>query len=325
MFAEILKIVLPFLGGGLTGALLNEWFRRRSGKLQSIPLIERVNRRVSPELEGFTLAPVIGDPRNQQLEEVENVREYQLTLRNTATIHLQNVEIQFEFPTEDIEGWVSRPALSKTAPIPIEAVVTEPWKRGFRWRIPHLPSTDSIEFSFKAVNPASPDYEVALYNADRVVIEKSKGEPAEQRQRWLGNVLAMAAATIAVVSLTLTALVPLWLFNDKGGKVSIVRDRECTFTISSSYERFGADEAAWPWSSGPWQVSNRVVNAGLQKCVIQSEQLTSGPVALAPGEDAKKTLYPLSKPKLIHRQLSVGPERAEGTASVELYGEPQQR
>ena len=130
MFAEILKIVLPFLGGGLTGALLNEWFRRRSGKLQSIPLIERVNRRVSPELEGFTLAPVIGDPRNQQLEEVENVREYQLTLRNTATIHLQNVEIQFEFPTEDIEGWVSRPALSKTAPIPIEAVVTPNLGRG---------------------------------------------------------------------------------------------------------------------------------------------------------------------------------------------------
>jgi hypothetical protein len=26
MFAEILKIVLPFLGGGLAGALLNEWF-----------------------------------------------------------------------------------------------------------------------------------------------------------------------------------------------------------------------------------------------------------------------------------------------------------
>jgi hypothetical protein len=135
---------------------------------------------VSPGLEGFTLARVTGGPESQQLEEVENVREYQLTLRNTATVHLHDVEIQFEFPTEDIEGWVSRPALSKTAPIPTDAVVAQPWKKGFRWRIPHLPSSDSIEFSFKAVNPPSSDYEVALYNVDRVVIEKSKGEPAEK-------------------------------------------------------------------------------------------------------------------------------------------------
>ena len=325
MFAEILKIVLPFLGGGLAGALLNEWFRRRGEKLQSIPLIERVNRRVSPELEGFTLARVTGDPECQRLEEVHNVREYQLTLRNTATIHLQDVEIQFEFPTEDIEGWVSRPALSKTAPISVEAVVGEPWKKGFRWRIPHLPSTDSIEFSFKAVNPPSSDYEVALYNADRVVIEKSKGEPAEQRQsRWRLEIVAFVLALVATVAAS-TVTAGLVMFNDKGGKVSVVRDGGCVFTISSSYERFGSDDAAWPWSPGAWQVSNRVVNAGRQKCVIESEQLTSGPVALAPGEDAKKTLYPLSKPKLIHRQLSVGPERAEGTASVELYGEPQQR
>src|SRR5438309_8589211 len=58
---------------------------------------------------------------------------------------------QFEFPTEDVEAWAERPALSKTAPIPADAVITEPWKKGYRWRIPHLPSTDSIEFTFRAV------------------------------------------------------------------------------------------------------------------------------------------------------------------------------
>ena len=104
MFAEILKIVLPFLGGGLAGALLNEWFRRRSGKLQSIPLIERVNRRVSPGLEGFTLARVTGGPESQQLEEVENVREYQLTLRNTATVHLHDVKSSSSFPQKTLRG-----------------------------------------------------------------------------------------------------------------------------------------------------------------------------------------------------------------------------
>jgi hypothetical protein len=323
MFVDILKIVLPFLGGGLAGALLNEWFRRRSGKLQRIPLIERVNRQVSPELEGFTLARVTGDPNNQQLEEVENAREYQLTLRNTSTVHLRDVEIQFEFPTEDIEGWVSRPALSKTAPVSIEAGVTEPWKKGFRWRIPHLPSTDSIEFSFKAVNPPSSDYEVALYNADRVVVEKSKGEPAEEkRSRSLIHVLVPVVFGFVALA---AASFPL-LFSDRGGKESIIRDAECTFTISSSYQRFGSDEqTTWPWSSGAWQVSNRVVNAGPQKCVIQSEQLTVGPAMLSPGEDAKKTLYTLSKPKLIIGQLSFGTERPVRTASVELFGEPQQR
>jgi hypothetical protein len=52
---EILKLVLPFLGGGAVGATLDEWFRRRNSKVQAISLIERVNRSVSPELEGCFL------------------------------------------------------------------------------------------------------------------------------------------------------------------------------------------------------------------------------------------------------------------------------
>jgi hypothetical protein len=51
---EILKILLPLLGGGAVGALLNEWLRRRGARVQAIPLIERVNRLVSPELKGLT-------------------------------------------------------------------------------------------------------------------------------------------------------------------------------------------------------------------------------------------------------------------------------
>ncbi len=152
-------------------------------KLQSIPLIERVNRLVNPKLEGFTLARMVGDAQNPRLEEVRNVREYQLTLRNTTTIHLQDVQIQFEFPTEDVEGWASRPALSKAAPLLLESTPTSPWKKSFRWLVPHLPSSDSIEFGFKAVNPGSADYEVALYKVDRVVIERSRGEPAGKNPR----------------------------------------------------------------------------------------------------------------------------------------------
>jgi hypothetical protein len=178
---EILKILLPLLGGGAVGALLNEWLRRRGARVQAIPLIERVNRLVSPELKGLTLARLTGDGQTRRLEEIKNVRDYQFTPRNTSTVHLQDVEIQFEFPTDDVEAWAERPALSKTAPVPADAVVTEPWKKGYRWRIPHLPSTDSIEFTFRAVNPASGDYEVALYKSGSVVIEKSKGEPPRKK------------------------------------------------------------------------------------------------------------------------------------------------
>src|SRR6185503_12011723 len=110
------------------------------------------------------------DLSNRRLEELTNLREYQLTLRNTATIYLQDVEIQFEFPTEDVEAWASRPALSKTAPVLVDAVIADPWKKGFRWRIPHLPSSDSVEFSFRAVNPPSDDYEAALYKTERVIL-----------------------------------------------------------------------------------------------------------------------------------------------------------
>jgi len=41
---ELIKILASFLGGGLAGAVINEWFRRRREGVQRIQLIERVNR-----------------------------------------------------------------------------------------------------------------------------------------------------------------------------------------------------------------------------------------------------------------------------------------
>lgn len=204
MLLEILKSVLPFIGGGLAGAFLNEWFRRRSGRVHPIPLIERVKRLVNPELKGFALARVAGGPDNPRLEVIGNLREYQMTLRNTSVIHLQDAEIQFDFPTEDVEAWASRPSLSKTALSPVNASIADPWKKSFRWRIPYLPSTDSVEFSFRAVDPPSDDYEVALYKADRVVVQRSKGEPTSGTKadsdaaRALVSVLGVVIASVAL-------------------------------------------------------------------------------------------------------------------------------
>jgi|SRR5580700_1199864 hypothetical protein len=319
MLLEIFKVVLPFIGGGLAGAFLNEWFRRKNSRLQSIPLIERVNRLVDPKLEGFTLARVAGDAGVQRLEEVKNVREYQLTLRNTASVHLQDVEIQFEFPTEDIVGWASRPALSKTAPVSVEPVVTIPWKKGFRWRIPHLPSSDSIEFGFKAVNPLTADYEVALYKSERVVIERSKGEPAGKERRRE----ALARIELVVTFATLTALVSGTLALISVGsesKVTLVNEGGCMLTIQSTYERFPPGRSTtWPWGGGPWRVFDTVTNIGTQPCVVQSDALWALPRMAAPGSGLSQEVYSASKPRLVDRDLDVGLDNPTSKAKVQLY------
>jgi len=207
---EMLKIILsglaPFVGGGLAGAVLGELFRRRRDKVQRIPLIERVNRAVNEDRPGITLART--NPGSNELEKVRNLREYQLTLRNTSTVHLQDVEIQFEFPVEDAQAWISRPVMSKTVPVPVDVLPAEPWKKAFRWRIPQFPSGDSLELTFQAVNPPSELYEVALYKIDRVIIEKVMGEPDDPKRASLANL--SPASLIFVLAIAIAFATATW-------------------------------------------------------------------------------------------------------------------
>jgi hypothetical protein len=81
---EILKLLAGVIFGGVAGQALAEYLRRRSGRIKTIPLIERVNRGFSPSLKGITLARYIeGD--TTRLEALKHLREYQLTLRNTSS------------------------------------------------------------------------------------------------------------------------------------------------------------------------------------------------------------------------------------------------
>lgn len=310
---ELLKILASLLGGGLAGAFFNEWLRRRSSRLQSIPLIERVNRRVDPKLEGFTLARV-GGSDGRDLEEVKNVREYQFTLRNSSTIHLQDVEIQFEFPTEDIDGWASRPALSKTAPLPVESSLASPWKKGFRWRIPHLPSSDSIEFSFKAVNPPTANYEVALFNADRVVIERSEREPTARRSEHLIPLTRSLLLLLAIIAF----MVPITdlLLPGRASELTPVDGADCALTVVSSYEKFVP--SSWPFG-GPWRITDEVTNIGDQVCPIQSDRLAQTVVLLAPKAAQRKTTYSTFRPKLVAHAFRSGTEQGGATIAVRLY------
>jgi hypothetical protein len=296
---------------------LNEWYRRKHSRLQRIPLIERVNRPVSPKLQGgIILARAVGNPTH--LVELTDLREYQLTLRNTSTIHLQDVEIQFDFPAKDVQDYASpRTTLSKTALLKIDAAPTDAtaFPTVFRWRIPHLPSGDSVEFTFQAENPTSEKYVVALYNSDRVIVERVEGEPASTRQseRWK----LPLAISLATGSAALLVLIGGW-FGIIGpvDTLTVVKEAGCNLRVVSSYVRYEQD-------SNTRVIQHRIFNAG-QSCIVSSDQLDpKGPFTIAAGEVITRERLAESRPKLVQIEVSVG---ATGTTPkktlIPLYAEP---
>lgn len=238
MVLKIVEFIAPFLFGGLAGALFNDWRRRRESKVQPIPLIERVNRLVNPELEGITLARMVGDAAHRQLEELKNLREYQLTLRNTSTVHLQDAEILFEFPAEDVQAWASRPALSKTPLLTVDAIPTDPWKKAFRWQIPHLPSGDSVEFTFRAVDPTSDLYVVALYKGNQIIVERVVGEPAPKRRLGDGQKILLLSGLLVCV-LSIAWMLGLRPIPSSGEKLTTVKLAGCELRVVSLYDHYG--------------------------------------------------------------------------------------
>lgn len=202
--------------------------------------------------------------------------------------------------------------------------MTAPWKKGFRWRIPRLPSAASIEFSFRAVDPASNDYEVVLYNTDRVVIEMSKGElPAGERRSgaYHKSLTVGMTASVAIFAM-LTMFLSLLGWPQRDSKVTTFSEAGCTFTVVSSYAQFGLERGWWPWSGGPWKISNRVLNIGSPKCTMQSEKVTSTPMILSPGQDVKGNSYAVARPKLVSHNIPFGTDSLTQTIKVPFYDEP---
>jgi hypothetical protein len=199
----ILQFVVVLVAGG-AGALLAEWFRRRRSKTRVILLIERVNRNpLSYEPKGIKL--VRESSSGGEPVEIKNLRRYELTLRNTSRLFLRNAEIQFDFGSEDVEHWVSRPAQSNTALSPIAAKPEAPWKTALRWQIPQFPQGDTVEFSFQVVDPATEEYEAALYSSENVVLKRTRGEPPPQKaSRHFTDWLPIAGAAVVLVGVFLT-------------------------------------------------------------------------------------------------------------------------
>jgi hypothetical protein len=317
---EILKLVVPFLSGGLAVFLTELYFRKR-GRLQKIPLIERVNRLVNPNLQGgITLARRISEPSLVRLVELNKLREYQLTLRNTSTIQLQNVEIQFEFPALDVQEYASpRTTLSKTGLIKVAAVPTDPYPTAFRWRIPHLPSGDSVEFTFQAVDPWSEDYEVALYNSERVIVEKVYGEPASTAGTKTTPIVQLLVLMTAVGALfaSMGLLVSRQLLRgDTTDTLTAVKEAGCDLQIVSGYDHYTQDSVVR-------MIRHRIFNVG-QSCVIQSAQFDpNGPLTIKAGDTVTRERVSPSRPKLGDIEVSVNAANAAPQkAVVKLYVAP---
>jgi hypothetical protein len=294
---EIAKLLTSFLGGGLAGALVSEWFRRKRGRLQSIPLIERVNRLVNPELEGVTLARRTS--ANSPLEELKNLREYQLTMRNLSSVHLQDAEVQFEFPADDVAGVASRPALSKTPLVPVYAIATPPWRKAFRWMIPHLPSGDSVEFTFRAVDPPSENYEASLYRSEGVVLQKLVGEPPPKKMHALP--VALMFVTFSFVGTILWLALTGRLVSSSGEKVTSIKLAGCDLRVVSLYDPYGQK------LNSPVRIKHRIFDVGSRDCLIQSDRLNvPTPVTIKPGEIFERESISESVPQLVDIEMSLG-------------------
>jgi hypothetical protein len=318
---EILKILLPLLGGGAVGALLNEWFRRRRSKVQSVPLIERANRLTSPELRGFVLARVVNDNSGRHLQEVNDCREYQLTLRNSTDTHLTNAEIQFEFPAEEVEAWTSRPALSKTALEKVMATPSPPWQSAFRWVIPHFPSGDSVEFTFQAINPQSQEYAAALYKADGLILEHVVGEPNLSGSKTFVGFLLRDTIFRILISILIAALsfALITKLRELPDQATVIKLAGCELDVLSTSKVDENDPIA-TWRRAPAQIKYRLVNVGTGDCLVQSPAiLLANPIMVRPGETLEKESYSQGKPKLTDVDVLLGSNSssiAKGTAPV---------
>jgi hypothetical protein len=294
---EIAKILISFLSGGLAGALVTEWFRRRRSRVQSIPLIERVNRVVNPELEGVTLAR--RSSADSPLEELKNLREYQLTMRNVSSIHLQDADVQFEFPADDVSGVASRPTLSKTPLVPVNAIATPPWRKAFRWTIPHLPSGDSVEFTFRAVDPSSESYEAALYRSEGVVLQKIVGEPPPRRGHAAGILAASSALFLAALLLWLVFTGRL--VAGSGEKLTTIKLAGCDLQVASFYDGYGQN------FNSPWRIRHQIFDVGPQDCQIQSERMNlTTPMIIKRGDVFERERISERVPELVDVEISVG-------------------
>jgi hypothetical protein len=317
---ELAKILVAFVGGGLAGALTTEWFRRRREKVQRVQLIERVNRLINP-IEGFTLVRTVAGG-DGILKEVTDLREYQLTMRNSTSTHLKNAEVQFEFPSDDVQALVSLPALSRIELSPIDTPKTA-GTRVFRWMVPHFPAGDSVEFTFRAVAPSSDKYGYSL-NYIGVILERVVGEPPP-RDMLVANLQSSIQIVAIIGTLIFTAYSVKSAFTSKPATNEPIKHVSLTNISKAGCELQVASSAdPYLYGSDIWEITNRIINSGNQECVIQSHALNLDVGAhIEPGITLDKHRLSERVPKVTEATVSIGPVGVKSeSATVRIYAEP---
>jgi hypothetical protein len=217
---------------------------------------------------------------------------------------LQDVEIQFEFPAADVQEYASpRTALSKTALRKIDTLPTDAtaFPTVFRWCIPHLPSGDSVEFSFQALDQQSESYVVALYNSERVIVEKVEGEPApiKSPHNWKALLFPFSAVGSLMLLLLAGARYGVVVLPGPVDSLTVVKEAGCDLRVLSSFNRYEQD-------SNTRVIEHRIFNAG-QTCIVKSDQLDpKGPFTIGAGDTVTRQRLAQSRPKLVQTEVFVG-------------------
>jgi len=303
--------ILTFLAG-LASGLLVEWMRRRAARIQIIPLVVRMNRLVQADIAGFTLARVTGPGSPPEI--ITDLREYQFTLKNTSNVHLQDAEIQFEFPAQEVQALTERPTRSNTSLVQITC--DPPGDTSvFRWRIPQFPATDSVDFTFRAIKATSDKFEVSLYKSDRVVVRSSIGEPSSDVNNVLLHVGSGFATVLAMAFIG--ASIGAFFSSGYDSSTQVVTQAGCTLKVSSTV--FASHtHAFWP-ASGPWEITHSIENFGAGDCTINDPALFPN-VDIAPGRAASARVLSIDKPKLADRDVMLGNKAtAMQAANIRLY------
>jgi len=318
---DYVKYIAGLVTGGLGGAALAEWFRRRRDKTKAIQLIERVNRPLTPGFRDITFARIVGTSEHQLLEEVKNLREYQFTLRNTSRVHLKDAVIQFEFPADDVQAWAERPTLSKTTLIEQDAKATAPWRKAFRWNIPHLPAGDSVEFTFRSVDPSSGEYETALYNTEGIILGRAIGEPLTEVAISAKMFFTIAVISVITAAITLGNAVSDWSQKREAEKQSdFMGDQVTTFDLVGC--KIKVASFGEKGDNGLWKVGYRIDNVGDIPCVVLVKKIVPEEIKLDQGRGwYTNKLLTMPSPSAIEISISSS-KNSSATTTVTAYVDP---
>lgn len=189
-----------------------------------------------------------------------------------------------------------------------------------------------MNFTFRAVNPPTEDYEVSLFNADRIVIEKVKNEPRVRTDLWVTGAQWFAAVTLVVV-LTFAMPLAFRLFANQGPSVlgaestltvelerlrryeegrgstaATIIEPECRLSINSGFHP--VNDAAL---DGPFRLNLDIENLGSAPCFVENDSLWSKPVEIAPRTTDINRTISFKKPAKKTFPLGIGLQKISKT------------